>query len=94
MTITRVDILIYDEEIRRKRGLNENALADVAITLDHDFAIHNIQLLTGEKGPYILFPKDKVGKGIAYPINNETREMILNTVLDAYENKGDRSSGK
>lgn len=87
MTITRVDILIYDEETRKERGLNSNVLADASLTLDHDFAIHNVQLLTGEKGPYVLFPKDKVGKGIVYPINNETRELVLNTLLQAYEDR-------
>lgn len=89
MTITRLDILIYDDKTRKEKGLNENVLADASITLDHDFAIHNVQLLTGEKGPYVLFPKDKVGKGIIYPINNETREMVLNTLLDAYEHRDD-----
>ena len=89
MTITRVDILIYNDELRKEKGLNENVLAEASLTLNHDFAIHNIQLLTGEKGPYILFPKDRVGKGIVYPINNETRELVLNTLLKAYENKED-----
>lgn len=87
MTITRVDIYIYDDETRKERGLNENVLADASLTLDHDFAIHNVQLLTGEKGPYVLFPKDRVGKGVVYPINNETRELVLNTLLEAYENR-------
>ena len=87
MTITRVDIYIYDDETRKERGLNENVLADASLTLDHDFAIHNVQLLTGEKGPYVLFPKDRAGKGVVYPINNETRELVLNTLLEAYENR-------
>lgn len=87
MTITRVEIYIYDNKTRKEKGLNENVLADASLTLDHDFAIHNVQLLTGEKGPYILFPKDRVGKGIVYPINNETRELVLNTLLEAYENR-------
>lgn len=93
MIITKVDILIYDNEMRKEKGLNLNVLADASITLDHDFTIHNVQLLTGEKGPYILFPKDRVGKGIVYPINNETRELVLNTLLEAYEdrnNNGDK----
>ena len=87
MTITRVEIYIYNNKTRKEKGLNENVLADASLTLDHDFAIHNVQLLTGEKGPYILFPKDRVGKGIVYPINNETRELVLNTLLEAYENR-------
>lgn len=89
MTITRVEIYIYDNKTRKEKGLNENVLADASLTLDHDFAIHNVQLLTGEKGPYILFPKDRVGKGIVYPINNETRELVLNTLLEAYERRDD-----
>ena len=87
MTITRVDIYIYDNETRKEKGLNENVLAEASLTLDHDFAIHNIQLLTGEKGPYVLFPKDKIGKGVVYPINNETRELVLDTLLSAYEGR-------
>lgn len=87
MIITRVDIFKYDDEARKERGLNEKALAEASITLEYDFTIHDIQLLTGEKGYYILFPKDKVGKGIAYPINDKARILVLNTIIDSYENK-------
>ena len=94
MTITKVDILIYNDEIRKEKGLNNNVLADATIILDYNFAVHNIQLLTGEKGPYILFPKDKVGKGIIYPINNETRELVLDTLMKAYKDKEDDVYGE
>lgn len=87
MTITKLKLTKFDDKIREARKLNEKVLAEASITLDYDFAIHNVQLLTGEKGYYILFPKDKVGKGIIYPINNEARILFLNAIVQAYENK-------
>lgn len=85
INITKVDVYNFNDEDRNKLGLNGNVLARASIMLGFDFAVHNILLLTGEKGYYLLFPKDKVGKGVAYPINNDIREEILNLVVSVYE---------
>lgn len=89
MNITRVDLYVLDDNAREELGLNEHALAVASLVFNYDLAVHKILLCTGEGGPYILFPKDKVGKGIFYPINNESRQKILNVLLEAYENRED-----
>lgn len=85
MTITKLELTKYDDKTREAKKLNQKVLAEASITLEHDFKMNKIQLLTGEKGYYILFPKDKVGKGIVYPINNEARVLFLNAIVQAYE---------
>ena len=75
MTITRV-ILEKNEDITKPK-----LLAIATIHLDYGFAVHDIKVMTGAKGEYLIFPKDKLDRYITYPINNETREYILQEVV-------------
>ena len=63
--------------------------AIVSITLDNEFAIHDIKIIEGEKGLFIAMPSKKSTDGeyrdIAHPINSETREKIQSIILDGYE---------
>ncbi len=77
---------ITDVRIRLK---DETKLKGVAsITVDECFVIHDIKVIEGKDGLFISMPNKKTANGehkdIAHPINTETREMIKNAVLDAY----------
>ena len=72
MQITDVRVRKITKEGRMK--------AVVSITLDDEFAIHDIKIIEGEKGLFIAMPSKKSTDGeyrdIAHPINSETRETL------------------
>jgi stage V sporulation protein G len=57
--------------------------------LDDSFIIHGVQLKRGKKGYSIKMPQvqqlDGTYLDVAYPLNNETRQMILQKVVAEYE---------
>ncbi len=81
MQITDVRVRKITKEGRRK--------AIVSITLDNEFAIHDIKIIEGEKGLFIAMPSKKSTDGeyrdIAHPINSDTREKIQSIILEGYE---------
>ena len=81
MQITDVRVRIVDGNAKMK--------AVASITLDEAFAIHDIKVIEGEKGPFIAMPSRKAADGeyrdIAHPINSGTREKIQSTILGKYE---------
>ena len=80
MTITDVRV--------RKVAKDGKMKAVVSITLDEAFVVHDIKVIEGEKGLFIAMPSRKTADGeyrdIAHPINSQTREVIQNTILEAY----------
>lgn len=80
MTITDVRV--------RKVAKDGKMKAVVSITLDGAFVVHDIKVIEGEKGLFIAMPSRKTADGeyrdIAHPINSQTREVIQNTILEAY----------
>lgn len=69
-------------------GTKRKAVA--SITLDGQFAIHDISVIQLEGKPaFVCMPNRKLNNGnymdIAHPTNSETRAMISNAVLSAYE---------
>ena len=81
MQITDVRVRKITKEGRMK--------AVVSITLDDEFAIHDIKIIEGEKGLFIAMPSRKASDGeyrdIAHPINSGTREIIQRIILDKYQ---------
>jgi putative septation protein spoVG len=81
MQITDVRVRRIDKEGKMK--------AVVSITLDNEFVIHDIKVIEGEKGLFIAMPSRMAADGeyrdIAHPINSQTRELILETVIGKYE---------
>ncbi len=63
--------------------------AVVSITLDQIFVVHDIKVIEGAKGLFIAMPSRKSSDGvfrdIAHPINSETRELLQEMVLTAYQ---------
>ncbi|MDO5564741.1 MAG: septation regulator SpoVG [Eubacteriales bacterium] len=80
MQITDVRIRLMEKEGKMKAVAN--------ITIDDALAIHDIKIIEGEKGLFIAFPstkrKDGEFKDIAHPINQATRELLQNMILEAY----------
>lgn len=81
MTITDVRVRKVESEGKMK--------AVVSITIDDEFAIHDIKVIEGDKGLFIAMPSRKAKDGeyrdIAHPINSDTRERIQKTILNHYE---------
>ena len=80
MQITDIRIRKIEKEGKMK--------AVVSITIDDDFAIHDIKVIEGEKGMFIAMPSRKAADGeyrdIAHPINSSTREMLSKLILEKY----------
>lgn len=77
-------------DVRVRKITKEGKMrAVVSITLDDVFVVHDIKVIEGEKGMFIAMPSKRASDGeyrdIAHPINSETRDMIQQTVLDAYD---------
>ena len=77
-------------DIRLKKVTKEGKMKAIAsITLDNEFAIHDIKVIEGEKGLFIAMPSRKAADGdyrdIAHPINQETRERVQSLILAEYE---------
>ena len=77
-------------DIRLKKVTKEGKMkAIVSITLDNEFAVHDIKVIEGEKGLFIAMPSRKAADGdyrdIAHPINQATRERIQSLILAEYD---------
>ena len=77
-------------DVRLKKVTKEGKMkAIVSITLDNDFAVHDIKVIEGEKGLFIAMPSRKAADGdyrdIAHPINQTTRERIQSLILAEYD---------
>lgn len=77
-------------DVRVRKVTKEGKMkAVVSITLDNEFAVHDIKVIEGEKGLFIAMPSRKAADGeyrdIAHPINSETRERIQSIILEKYE---------
>ena len=81
MNITDVRVRKVEKEGKMK--------AVVSITIDHEFVIHDIKVIEGDRGLFIAMPSKRTADGefrdIAHPINSQTREEIQKIILDAYE---------
>lgn len=80
MNITDVRIRKVDKEGKMK--------AVVSITIDNEFAVHDIKIIEGEKGAFIAMPSRKNADGeyrdVAHPINSETRRQIQELIMQKY----------
>ena len=77
-------------DVRVRKVAKEGKLkAEVSITMDEEFVVHDIKVIEGEKGLFIAMPSKKAVDGeyrdIAHPINSETREKIQSIILENYE---------
>ncbi len=79
MEITEVRLTLREED-RLK--------AFVSITFDNAFVVRGLKVIDGNTGLFVAMPsrrgKDGTFRDVAHPINNETRDMIENVVLEEY----------
>lgn len=80
---------ITDVRVRKVEG--ETRLKGVAsITIDDAFAVHELRIIEGNEGLFVAMPSRKAADGtfrdIAHPINVETRKMVEEVVLEAFNN--------
>lgn len=82
MKITSVNVRKIEKENSRMKGI-------VSILIDDCFAVHDIKVIEGDSGLFVAMPsrRNAVGdyRDIAHPINQETREMFNQVILEEYE---------
>jgi len=78
--ITEVRIILRDEE--KLKGFAN-------VTFDNAFVIRGMKIISGNKGYFVSMPSrrrpDGTHQDVAHPVNNETRRLIEEKVLAAYE---------
>ena len=80
---------ITDVRVRLIKRDDSKFRAVASIIIDDCFVIHDIKIIEGAEGNFIAMPSRKTPDGeykdIAHPINTETRELIKDRILEAYE---------
>jgi stage V sporulation protein G len=75
-------------EVRLTLRHEERLKAFVSITFDNAFVVRGLKVIEGNTGLFVAMPsrrrKDGEFRDIAHPINNETREMIEQAVINEY----------
>lgn len=77
-------------EVRIKKINKGDLLGAASICIDNCFIVREIKLLDGKNGRYISMSKRRIKnknftQDVAYPIDNETRLQILETVSNKYD---------
>ncbi|MDR2043812.1 MAG: septation regulator SpoVG [Clostridium sp.] len=77
-------------DVRVRKITKEGKMkAVVSITLDEEFVVHDIKVISGEKGLFVAMPSKKGTDGeyrdVAHPINSATREQVQRAILARYE---------
>ena len=72
----------------RKTFEDEKLKALVSITIDNDFAVHDIKVIAGSGRLFVAMPsrKDEQGvfRDIAHPITGNARQDLESGIIDAY----------
>ena len=76
-------------DIRIRKIESEGKLRGVAsFNIGDEFVIHDIKIIEGSENLFIAMPSRKTSEGeykdIAHPINTETRQTVIEAVLQAY----------
>lgn len=84
-------------EIQVRKVAKEGKLkAVVSITIDGVFVVHDIKVIEGDNGEFIAMPSRKTADGvyrdIAHPINQETRAMLQDMILESYRKELEKSN--
>ena len=78
---------ITNVKLRRVAG-SQRVLASGQVVFDDCFVVNDVKVIEGQNGLYVAMPSRRTPNGefkdIAHPINTETREMLQNAVLEAY----------
>lgn len=73
----------------RKICDDDKMKAIVSITIDNEFAVHDIKIIDGNNGLFIAMPSRRLEKGefrdIAHPLTRETREKVRDAIFKEYD---------
>ena len=77
-------------DVRVRRVNKEGKMrAIVSVTIDDEFAVHDIKVIEGDNGVFIAMPSRKTPNGefrdIAHPINSAAREKLQSAILKSYQ---------
>ena len=82
MEVTEVRIKRFDVPQGKLLGF-------ASVTFDGCFVVHNLRIVSGEKGVFVAMPSRQLPNSkfvdVAHPITNEMREKIQQTVLQQYQ---------
>ena len=88
MDITEIKVFPVNEEKLK---------AYITIVLDDCFVVRDLKIINGITGLFVAMPskrrKDGVFKDIAHPLNQSTRAIMEQKILDAYESEIKRLGG-
>ncbi len=80
---------ISDVRVRIAKKSDSKLKAIASVTFDDCFVIHDIKVIEGNEGYFIAMPSRKTSEGefkdIAHPIKTETREYLIQEILNAFE---------
>ena len=80
---------IGDIRIREVRNTEGKLKAVASVTIDDCFVVHDIKIFEREEGFAIAMPSRKTTDGtykdIAHPLNSETRTLMQDMILAAYQ---------
>ena len=82
---------ISDVRVRIVQKEDVKLKAVASITIDDCFVIHDIKVIEGNDGYFVAMPSRKTNDGeykdIAHPINTETRQTVIDAVIEAFKNE-------
>jgi stage V sporulation protein G len=83
LKITSVNVRKVEKEDSRMK-------AYASVLLDDCFIVRDLKVIEGENGLFVAMPSRKTPTGlfhdIVHPINQETRKMFEDAILEAYKN--------
>ena len=83
MEITEVRIYLVDDNDKLKAFAN--------VTFDNCFLVGGLRVISGSNGLFVSYPSRKLKNGtfkdIVHPLDNDTRKLIEDKVLVAYNEK-------
>ena len=82
-------MIISDVRVRIVKKEDAKLKAVASITIDECFVVHDIKVVEGNDGYFVAMPSRKTSEGefkdIAHPIKTETRQALIDAVLDAFK---------
>lgn len=81
-------------EIKIRKMYEDNRLrALVSVTLDNDFAVHDIKVIEGPERLFVAMPSRREDTGvfrdIVHPITPDSRKYMEEMILDEYKRRKD-----
>lgn len=84
-------------DVRVRRLTDDGKMkAVVSITIDNEFAVHDIKVIEGENGLFVAMPSRKTAneeyRDIAHPINSDVRNYVQSMILEKYQEAVEQGS--